>query len=421
MIIATFQSVAEALRSFGEAFSAVWFIALPIGLFLLFKSLWMRYALIMNLTQTPFVVLEIIPPRDLEKSPKIMESFYSGFAGTDKTPNALEIYCDGYFNPWISLELVGKEGAVHFYIRTPKNVRSLVEAHIYAQYPDTEIVEASDYIDDVPKILPNKEWDLWGTDFELANKDAYPVKTYRYFEEDITGKMIDPLAAIVESMGKLGQGQYIWFQLVIQSLPPRWRQEGLEVVKELAGRTKKPESVFAHFFADVSDIFGNITKGLFSPVEFATPSEKKEEQPLEFRLTPIERKVLEAVEGNIGKDVFRTKMRFIYLGRREGFDKQNVSAFIGGIKQFNDHNLNGFKPYDISKTYASHLFKEFRLRYRQRKILKRYRDRDWTGKTFILSTEELASVYHLPDMSVVAPSIVRVEARRGSAPGNLPI
>ena len=172
MIIATFQSVAEALRSFGEAFSAVWFIALPIGLFLLFKSLWMRYALIMNLTQTPFVVLEIIPPRDLEKSPKIMESFYSGFAGTDKTPNALEIYCDGYFNPWISLELVGKEGAVHFYIRTPKNVRSLVEAHIYAQYPDTEIVEASDYIDDVPKILPNKEWDLWGTDFELANKDA---------------------------------------------------------------------------------------------------------------------------------------------------------------------------------------------------------------------------------------------------------
>lgn len=421
MFIEMVQSIAEALRSFGAAFSAVWFIVLPVGLFWLFKSLWLRYALIMTLSRTQFVMLEIIPPRDLEKSPKIMESFYSGLAGTDKTPNALEIYCDGYFNPWISLELVGKEGEVHFYIRTPKNVRSLIEAHIYAQYPDAEIVEVGDYTNDVPKILPNKEWDLWGTDFELANADAYPIKTYRYFEEDITGKMIDPLAAIVESMGKLGPGQHIWFQLLIQSLPPRWRQEGMEVVKELAGRTKKPESVFKHFFADVSDIFGNITKGMFSPVEFATPTEKKEEAPLEFRLTPVEKKVLEAVETNIGKDVFRTKMRFIYLGRREVFDKQYVSAFIGGIKQFNDHNLNGFKPYDISKTYANHLFKEFRLRYRQRKILKRYCTRDWDGKTFVLSTEELASVYHLPDMSVVAPSVVRVEARRGSAPGNLPV
>jgi hypothetical protein len=43
------------------------------------------------------------------------------------------------------------------------------------------------------------------------------------------------------------------------------------------------------------------------------------------------------------------------------------------------------------------------------------------GFKMTLSSEELATVFHLPDMSVVAPSITRVEAKRGGAPANLPV
>jgi len=39
----------------------------------------------------------------------------------------------------------------------------------------------------------------------------------------------------------------------------------------------------------------------------------------------------------------------------------------------------------------------------------------------LLSTEELATVFHIPDMAVIAPTMVRVAAKRGGAPVNLPI
>ena len=142
---------------------------------------------------------------------------------------------------------------------------------------------------------------------------------------------------------------------------------------------------------------------------------------MEFRLSPGERDVLKAVEENLGKLQFLTKMRFILVGRRENFDKSNVSAFFGGIKQFNDENMNGFKPESASKTFANFVWKKSRLRYRQRKILHRYRGRSLDGVKFTMSTEELATIYHLPDMSVVAPTLARVDSKRGGAPGNLPI
>ena len=37
------------------------------------------------------------------------------------------------------------------------------------------------------------------------------------------------------------------------------------------------------------------------------------------------------------------------------------------------------------------------------------------------STEELATIFHMPDMSVMAPSFTRVAAKRATAPSNLPI
>ena len=47
-----------------------------------------------------------------------------------------------------------------------------------------------------PKGAPNRDWDLFGADIEFTKPDPYPIKTYHYYEEDVTGKMIDPLAGL---------------------------------------------------------------------------------------------------------------------------------------------------------------------------------------------------------------------------------
>jgi len=421
------QTLTNTASSFGQMFeviSYVWFIIFPIGLYYLFTVLWMDHIQRRFAGKKSFVLLEIITPQNIEKSPQPMEALYAGIAGVMKTPNIYEEFLDGYLTDSFSLELVGTGGeGVHFYIRTPKNFRYLVEAHLYAQYPDMEIREVPDYVENVPPVVPNKDWDLWGSDLQLTDPEYLPIKTYRNFEEDVTGKMIDPLAGLIEIMGQLQRGQHVWLQYVITPIgEPKSKKMGQEYVQELAGRTSKKKSPFEVFLSDLGDIVKNVAGGLFSPPEFSSKGEeKKDDQPLEFRLTPGERRVLEALESNVGKNFFNTKVRLVYLGKKEGFDKSTfVSGFMGGMKQFSDMNYNGFKPNDISKTYANYVMQESRLRYRQRKIFNRYKDRDTDDKKVMLSTEELATLFHPPDMMVISPFFEKVSAKRGSAPSNLP-
>ncbi|MDD5396617.1 MAG: hypothetical protein PHW24_00995, partial [Candidatus Moranbacteria bacterium] len=368
-----------------------------------------------------WVMLELIPPKNIEKSPKPMEALFAGFAGVEKSFNTFEKYIDGAFTDYMSLEIVSDEYGVHLYIRTMKKYRHLLEAHLYAQYPDVEIIEVPDYVNDVPKIIPNNQWDLWGTDFMFVRDNAYPIKTYKTFEEDITGTMIDPLAGLIEVMGKLGPGLKIWFQLVVKPTSPAWAgTNGKKVLDKLKGKEKKEKGLFERIWGDIVDVLTHLYKGLHEPVEF--PAEKKkDEQPLDTRLSPGERDVLKAVEDNLGKLQFETKIRFILLGKRTSMDKTFVSAFTGGMKQFGDDNINSFKPDNVSKTKADYWTRKPRLAYKQRKILRRYRNRSMDGATVVLSSEELATMFHLPDMNVMAPSLSRVEAKRGGAPANLPI
>lgn len=424
LLLGTFQGMGADIASAWRLFSLVWYIVLPIMFYPIFLLLWLDHVQTKYAGTIEYVLLEVFPPQNLEKSPKIMESLYSAMAGILSTFNVLEEFVDGKFTTKFSLEMVGESGIVHLYIRTPKPYKNLVESHLYAQYPDVEIHEAEDYIYDVPGVMPNKEWDLWGTDMQLVGPDPLPIKTYDFFEEDITGKMIDPMAGLIEALGKVGMDQKTWFQIVIVPLNESWSKEGHELVEELAGRKKKVKkvSIIGGVIEGVGEFTKNIIPALFQqPVWAKKGEEKVGDDPLDLRLTPGERKALEALEANVGRNVFKTKMRFVYLGRREQFSKSVVSSFIGGIKQFADMNLNSFKPDNTSKTFANFFAREVRLRYRQRKIFRRYKDRDTDGKTFILSTKELASVFHMPDMVVQSPYLRRVDAKKSSAPANLPM
>ena len=421
LITGTFLDLFATLSSAWKAFSNIWYIVIPLIFYYPFKIVWLEYRQMVFVKTIKFVNLEIIPPRDIEKSPKPMESIFVGTSGVLTAFNNFEVFAEGKVTNKFSFELVSIEGQVHFYLSVPESRRKLIEAHFYAQYPGVEITEVPDYVNDVPMLIPNKKWDLWGTDFELVKPDSYPIRTYKYFEEDITGTMLDPFSALVESMGKIGPREQLWLQYVIVP-EPESDKFGKDEIEKLAGRAAKAKGILSRIWDDIMDVLGNISKGFFSPVEFVAKEEKKQEQPLEFRLTPGEKEVLKALENNVGKNMFKTKMRLIYLGEKEVFDKGHVSSFTGGLKQFADLNLNSFKPNDISKTYANYnFFKASRLLYRKRKIFRRYKDRDIDGKKIFLSTEELATVYHLPDMNVTSPFVPHIGSKRGGAPGNLPI
>lgn len=416
-----FSNIVAAFSLLGS----IWFFVLPPIFYYLFLELWLDHVGGRYASGVKYVLLEIVSPREIEKSPKLMESVFSGMAGVLKNYNTYEEYVEGMFMPAFSLEIASGSGSVHFYVRTPAVFRNLVEANFFAQYPDMEITEVADYVNDVPGTIPNDKYELWGSDFELTKPDLYPIKTYKFFEEDVTGKMIDPLAGIIEVVGKLPPGQTMWIQWIITPAPSSWYKKGMETVDVFLGKEKKEKKgILAGLWEDLADVLRNLVKAFLAAPEFEkTKKDEKQEQPLEFRLSPGQKDVLKALESNLGKQMYKVKMRIVYFGLREGFTKTFVSMITGALSQFSDQNLNGFKAEATSKTQADFLFVTERLRFLQRRIFARYvsRDRTPSEKQFLLSVEELATIFHPPDLSVMAPALTRVMAKRGTAPANLPI
>ena len=414
------ENYIEILKSLWQPFSQFWWIVLPVAFYYVFKIIWKDFVILYSSTawlrKMEWTMIEIIPPKEWEKGPKVMELIYQAISGVLVTYNCFDEWLMGKVTDRFSFELVSLGGEVHFYIRVQKKFRNLLESQLYAQYPGAEIREVEDYMNNFPKIVPNRDWDLWGTDIILSEPDPFPIKTYDKFEEDITGTMIDPVAGFVELFASVPPGQNLMWQMVTYPLSDTWKKDQIKYVQKLAGRGATEKG---GILQDLLEVFTHFFKGLMGPVEFPKKG-KKEEQPLAFRLTPGESEQLKALETNIGKNAYQIKMRFLNVGRKEGFDNTLQTTFFGIMRQFSDFNSNALRP-DNTKTTAAYLAVDSRLQTMKRRIYARYRDRSMDGNTFAFSTTEFATVYHLPDMGVVTPALPRVESKKGTAPFNLPM
>jgi hypothetical protein len=95
----------------------------------------------------------------------------------------------------------------------------------------------------------------------------------------------------------------------------------------------------------------------------------------------------------------------MYLGTSDDNAKTRIQALVGGFKQFNTINLNGFTNDGI------HAGEEG---------LRDYRARLFDSKGYVLNIEEVASLYHLPHVSVETPGVAYTNTKVGEPPANLP-
>ncbi len=142
-------------------------------------------------------------------------------------------------------------------------------------------------------------------------------------------------------------------------------------------------------------------------------------------LSPGEKNILEALERKNSKIGFDSKIRYIYVGRKEVFKKPRaVHAFIGAIKQMNTFDMQALKPETKVCGVSSTIlwFKEARNNIRKTKLIKHYAKRSGDGiSRYFLSAEELATLWHFPILlQVKAPQLQRTEAKKTDAPANVP-
>jgi hypothetical protein len=150
--------------------------------------------------------------------------------------------------------------------------------------------------------------------------------------------------------------------------------------------------------------------------------EKKDEGKTFMMLSTGERETVEAIERNVGKLGYTVNLRFAYVGRKDVFSKNRISEFFGAMRQFNSEDLNSIVP--NSETMPDLEMKPFakERNYRRKRLLDRHvRYRFFRKKTFTFNSEELATVFHFPGMLVAkAPSVSRIDAKRGEPPATLP-
>jgi len=159
-----FQPIIEYYLQIKMAVSATWWFVFPVALYFTFfelywRQLWRDYS-----STIKWTLLEIKPPRNIERSPRTMEQIFIVLHGIWSTPNYFDKYFQGrFFQSIFAFEIQGVNGEMHFYIRTESRYRNLIESAVYSQYPEAEIEEAEDYVNSVPSNAPNPEWSLWGT------------------------------------------------------------------------------------------------------------------------------------------------------------------------------------------------------------------------------------------------------------------
>jgi uncharacterized protein YggT (Ycf19 family) len=430
MIKIDIQNLILFLNSFFEILKNWWWIILPFIFWPPFSFLWLWWREERWKKKINEIVLEIKLPEETLKPIKAMESVFATVWQFYDPPNWKEKWFWGQKLLDMSWEIASIDGVPHFYVRIPDFHRSLVESAIYAQYPDVEITEVEDYTQNIPQNIPTKEWDLWGCDMILMQDDPYPLRTYKEFEpegERITKeeKRIDPMANLLESLGKLRPGEQIWIQITVKPITSKendWVKKGEKILEKIMGRVPAPslESFVPYALKGAGRV---LIAG--KPLEEA----KLEAEKLEFgalKLSPAELEIARKTAEKIAKCGFETNIRFIYLGKKEVFFKPHLRLVLGYFNEFNTQNLNALKPWGKTITKIQLILIDRRVYLRKRRMFRNYVKRrspldPRSGGTFILNIEELATLYHFPSRIVApAPTVPRIPAKKGEAPPELP-
>jgi len=430
-------SLAELLPSANNPFSAMVLIFLNGGwiLFVIVAvwAIWTgRLEYIRNKydSKIEYVLLAIDIPRGNEQSPKAVEHIFSHLYGIKKRGNLKDKFLKGYTQMNLSLELISIEGYIQYLIHTPVKFRDVVEAAIYAQYPEAEITEVEDYVDMIPKPLelPHEIWDIWGSEFRLAKPEQYPLRTWPFFEHSLSQKLMDPMASLLETMSRIGPGEHLWIQIIIQPTAGEWRKNGESLINKLIGKkSEKKISDWMYFPREIGKgLSESFTAGIIPSTEMEATQRKNEREwpSMMQHLGPYEKEIVESVGMKISKLGFKSKVRFIYASHRDRFDKPKaVSGIKGAFAQFNTENLNRIDINKKTRTKIDYFFIKTRVLARKRRLLWAYRYRSMKrGRPgYVLNIEELASLWHFPVMEVQAPSVQKVDAKKAQAPIDLPL
>ncbi|HCX25956.1 MAG: hypothetical protein UX08_C0004G0063 [Candidatus Collierbacteria bacterium GW2011_GWB1_45_35] len=193
----------------------------------------------------------------------------------------------------------------------------------------------------------------------LKNESFKPIKSFKELP-------VDSLSSITSAMAKFGDNEAAAIQIVVSPAESHWSKSGLDYVSKL----KKDES---------------------------------DPEKARFKMNPQD---MEAITNKCSKVGFLTSIRIVSVAPTMDQAKANLSNLKGTFSQFagNQNNFTGNKIW-----FKQSFMLDFIYRYQNM----------W-GLNSVLSTDELATVWHLPNKTIETSHIYWLTAKTAPASGEFP-
>lgn len=312
--------------------------------------------------------------------------------------------------PHVTFELavpaIGED--ISFYAAIPAQFSDEAEKAIHGIYDAANVERINDYNIFHPYGVAA------GTVVRLRRHFALPLRTYQQSETD-------PLQTLATALSKLAsEGEGASIQILIRPAPRKFRMLGLRIARQM----QKSGHTFERAKGEVT--FRGYLKRLLikspppahmrqrpmpqapfpgqQPMDPTRPWHYDIQQPL----TPLYQEVIKGLETKAAKPLFEANIRILAGADQKAQAEEIVEHVKVAFHQFDAPELNGPR-------YVAFRGKSLR----RLAFLYAFRVFDPAQKA-LLSSEELTSLYHFPNVPLEAPKVKFLKAKPSSPPANLP-
>lgn len=282
----------------------------------------------------------------------------------------------------LGFEIVAKDGSIDFYVSTPLHLQKLVEKQIHAYYPDAEIEQVPEYnIFRSDKYVDVVELTLRGPAYK-------PILRHKEIGEEIDG-----LNSITSALSKMDPGEAAALQILISPAGAGWQSKGFKYIHKVQtvqqGGSYKVMTPF------------NIP----SENQVQRAAQQPPDQP-EAKTESVTGDPYKKIEEKISKPGFEAAIRFVVSANDKVAAEHYIESMVGAFGQFNDPAGNSFRkkgwPWNINKKLT---IKNFVNKMMPAAFAK-----------MILTSTELATIFHFPNKNVVTPNINWLLSKKSAAP-----
>lgn len=289
----------------------------------------------------------------------------------------------------MALEFCRHGGEVTLACRFPEGLRGAVEGQLFAQYPDCQILRLAT---DAQELDPDVK--SWEASLHLRH-DLFPIRRFVQFEDSLNRVSADPLTALFTTLAQAGKSSSLESSIAIfiQPAHPATRRRATRCLRRLAGPFFRRHHRLSHLYADLAMSPRRSARAvawLLGRLE-RLPDDHGANMTLSGTRQHDREEELQAAADKVGRFLFQVEIRLRVRGhsRDERQARAKLRDMAGAFGQFS------------SPRHAS-----FHTTGRRR--------------SFLLSTEELATIWHPATGTVRAPTMSAVDSRELEPPVHLP-